>query len=118
MNRVASFRCLIAQSVSTLVLTACAGKMPPPPAIAYDSVSFQQAMVEPEPPKAIEIVTIPTPLPLPGQLLPPPLHIRASAPQPPAERVDAANNAALREPSSEGYINAMQVYPYTEGALY
>jgi type IV secretion system protein VirB9 len=73
--------------------------------------------VESEPPKAIEIVAIPTPLPLPGQLVPPPSEVRASA-QPPADRVDAANAAALREPSSAGYINAMQVYPYSEGALY
>jgi type IV secretion system protein VirB9 len=116
MNRIALFRSILVLSASVQVLAACASKMPPP-AIAYDSGVFQQAMVGSEPPKAIEIVTIPTPLPLPGQLLPPPLEIRASA-QPPAERVDAANNAALREPSSDGYINAMQVYPYTDGALY
>lgn len=36
----------------------------------------------------------------------------------PTARVEAANRAALREPSSAGYINAVQVYPYTEGALY
>ena len=36
----------------------------------------------------------------------------------PAERVAAANNAAVREPSRAGYINAVQVYPYAEGALY
>jgi type IV secretion system protein TrbG len=117
MNRIVSFRCIIVHSVSALVLTACAGKMPPPPAIAYDSIMFQQAMVETEPPKAIEIVTIPTPLPLPGQLLPPPSENRAGA-QPPTDRVDAANTEALQEPSTHGYINAIQVYPYTEGALY
>ena len=116
MKRIASFRCIIVQSVSALALAACASKAPPP-AISYDSASFQQAMVEAEPPKAIEIVTIPTPLPLPGQLQPPPSEISASA-QPPADRVDAANSAALLEPSTHGYINAIQVYPYTEGALY
>ena len=36
----------------------------------------------------------------------------------PTARVTAANRAALREPSSAGYVNAVQVYPYTEGALY
>ena len=116
MKRIPLFRCIIGQSVSALALAACASKVPPP-AIAYDSPMFQQAVVESEPPNSVEIVTIPTPLPLPGQLLPPPSEIGASA-QPPAERVDAANNAALREPSSDGYINAIQVYPYTEGALY
>jgi type IV secretion system protein VirB9 len=33
-------------------------------------------------------------------------------------RVDAANKAATREPSSAGFINAVQVYPYSEGVLY
>jgi type IV secretion system protein VirB9 len=32
--------------------------------------------------------------------------------------VDAANQAALREPSKDGYVNAVQVYPFSEGALY
>lgn len=36
----------------------------------------------------------------------------------PVERVTAANRAALREPSSAGYVNAVQVYPYAEGVLY
>lgn len=33
-------------------------------------------------------------------------------------RIDAANRAALREPSSAGFVNAVQVYPYSQGALY
>jgi type IV secretion system protein VirB9 len=36
----------------------------------------------------------------------------------PTAQVTAANQAALREPSSAGYINAVQVYPYSEGVLY
>lgn len=36
----------------------------------------------------------------------------------PAQRVSAANRAALREPSSAGFVNAVQVYPYAHGALY
>lgn len=36
----------------------------------------------------------------------------------PTARVVAANRAAVREPSSTGYINAVQVYPYSEGVLY
>lgn len=36
----------------------------------------------------------------------------------PTVSVTAANRAALREPSKDGYINAVQVYPYSEGALY
>lgn len=40
------------------------------------------------------------------------------APIPPTARVQAANQAALREPSNAGYLRAVQVYPYAEGALY
>jgi type IV secretion system protein VirB9 len=37
---------------------------------------------------------------------------------PPVSRVEAANRAAIREPSREGYVNAVQVYAWTQGALY
>ena len=33
-------------------------------------------------------------------------------------KVAAANKAALREPSNAGYLGAVQVYPYSDGALY
>lgn len=36
----------------------------------------------------------------------------------PAAKVVAANKAALQKPSTAGFIHAVQVYPYTEGALY
>jgi type IV secretion system protein VirB9 len=36
----------------------------------------------------------------------------------PTASVAAANLAALREPSSAGYVNAVQVYPWSEGVLY
>jgi type IV secretion system protein VirB9 len=39
-------------------------------------------------------------------------HRRDAAP------VSAANRAALREPSSAGFVNAMQIYPFAEGTLY
>jgi len=101
-------------STSALALAACAKK---PPSITYDSASFQPAQVQPDPPKPVKIVEVPKPLPLPGQLRPPP---SAPAPdsRPPQARVDAANQAALREPSKDGYVNAVQVYPFSEGALY
>jgi type IV secretion system protein TrbG len=106
---------IIVLSVSALALTACAGKTPPP-AISYDAADFQPAGLEAEPSRPVEIVEQPVPLPLPGQLLPPPTVRQDSGP--PTARVEAANRAATREPSSAGYINAVQVYPWTEGALY
>lgn len=95
--------------------TACAGKTPPP-TITLDGAQFQPAVLEAEPPRPVEIVQTPVPLPLPGQLLPRPTASRDAGL--PTARVEAANRAATREPSSAGYINAVQVYPWTEGALY
>lgn len=104
--------------ISAALLAACAGDAPPP-AIAYDSEAFRRAAAEPEPPRPVEIVTIPEPLPLPGQLKPlPESKESAEGDASPAERVEAANAAARREPAAEGYIDAVQVYPYSEGALY
>src|SRR3546814_6350935 len=36
----------------------------------------------------------------------------------PAGRVENANAAARVEPRREGYYNAIQIYPWSEGALY
>ncbi|EJL24480.1 P-type conjugative transfer protein TrbG [Caulobacter sp. AP07] len=101
--------------LSAAALAACAGKTPPP-AVVYDATDFRPAAIAPEPPKPVEIVLAPQPLPLPGQMLPPP-SVKPDA-RPPTVRVDAANRAATREPSSAGYVNAVQVYPWTDGALY
>lgn len=104
-------------SVSALSLTACNDNVPPP-AITYDSGEFKPAAVQAEPPKPVQIVTVPQPLPLPGQLQPPPSAHSANDNRPPTERVEAANQAALQEPTGHGYVNAVQVYPFTDGALY
>jgi type IV secretion system protein VirB9 len=64
----------------------------------------------------VEIVAVPTPLPLPGQLQPPPSEVKPDK-RPPTDQVDAANKAALQEPSAHGCINAVQVYPIGGRAL-
>ncbi|WP_454885466.1 P-type conjugative transfer protein TrbG [Sphingomonas oryzagri] len=63
----------------------------------------------------LEIVAIPTPLPLPGQLKP------IEPPQPqgdPKDRVGRANATARIEPDRTAWLNAIQQYPYADGALY
>ena len=74
-----------------------------------------------------EVIAIPVPLPLPGQLkqLPQASAPRAAGrsrpsqrPPAPRDRVGAANIAARIEPYEQGFVNAIQIYPYTEGALY
>jgi type IV secretion system protein VirB9 len=102
-------------SACALTLCACAHKQPPPQ-ITYDAATFLPAQIEAAPPKPVEIVTIAQPLPLPGQLQPPPSLVPEQ--RPPVARIDAANKAATEEPSTSGFINAMQVYPWSEGALY
>lgn len=106
----------LAPILLVLLLAACAAKEPPP-AIAYDGAAFHPATIAPEPPRPVEVVEIPVPLPLPGQLLPLPEPVKPDQRRP-TMRVAAANRAALQEPSAYGYINAIQVYPYSEGALY
>lgn len=107
----------LALTVSLLALTACSGNEKPP-AIGYDSDDFKAAAVQPDAPKPVQIVEVPNPVPLSGQLLPPPTsHGSHEAAAPPA-RVEAANRAAIQEPTGHGYVNAVQVYPFSEGALY
>lgn len=94
-------------------LTACAtgnARTVAPPA-------FKEAAVVPDPPQPVKIVAVAQPLPLPGQLQTLPKSVSREA-TPPQSRVNNANQRALQEPTSGGYINAIQVYPYTEGALY
>jgi len=70
-------------------------------------------------PRGIEIVPIPTPLPLPGQLKPLEAPIvRPSPPPNPRQRVGAANVAARMEPDRTAWLNAIQQYPFADGALY
>lgn len=76
---------------------------------------------------AAQVVAIPVPLPLPGQLQPLPQREPPTAagrsrpsrtPPSPRDRVGAAIEAARIEPDAGGFLNAIQQYPYTEGALY
>src|SRR5690606_2679360 len=79
-----------------------------------------QAQPLPEPPAPAEVVAIPEPLPLPGQLKPLPDTEEAKpAPEPVDEtvRVSRANAEARVAPTREGYVNAIQVWPYSDGAL-
>ena len=99
--------------VST-ALTGCATFKPPQ--IGYDDE--QPAVLQADPPKPVQVVELPKPLPLPGQLKPLPPQRSRPEPKDPRQRVDLANAAARVQPTRLGYINAVQVYPFTEGALY
>lgn len=102
-------------SASVTVLAACS-HLTLPPAITYDSAQFKPAKAQhdpapPAPPPPIPAGTVFGPmLPIPD--------VKPAVSAVPAETVESANRNALHEPSSDGYINAAQVYPYSENALY
>ena len=103
------------------VLAGCATQGKAPPAISLDEPVAVAAQPLPEPTPPVEVVEVPKPLPLPGQMkaLPNESQVKP-APEPSDEkvRVTRANEEARIAPTREGYVNAIQVWPYTDGALY
>lgn len=100
---------IAAALLSPTILAGCA-TMHKPPEIGYD------AHVPPLP-AAPTIVADPIPQPLHV----PPAWTPARGGQAagtPSARVENANAAARVQPRREGYYNAIQVYPWSEGALY
>ncbi len=103
--------------VTATALAGCATSSAKPPAIASPPAEIA-ATPAPEPARAVEVVAIPEPLPLPGQLKPLAGGARQPEPADPRSRVGAANAAARMQPARDGFLNAIQQYPYAEGALY
>jgi|TARA_A100001391_G_scaffold205466_1_gene207567 type IV secretion system protein VirB9 len=107
---------LLAALAVNLALTGCAtNRTYIPPEIDYDDMA--PAVLTVDPPAPVQVVELPTPLPLPGQLRPLDGE-REPDDRDPADRVLDANEEARMEPTQDGYINAVQVYPYSAGALY
>jgi type IV secretion system protein VirB9 len=91
------------------MLAGCA-TMKKPPEISYD------ASVPPLPPApAVATQQPPRPLHVPPGWTP---SRGGTAAGTPTARVQNANAAARVEPRREGYYNAIQIYPWSEGALY
>lgn len=99
---------------AVLLLAGCASQPPVPLDHAV------QAEPLPEIPKPIQVVEVPKLLPLPNQLkrLPAEGQERIKESLDAKSRVARANQEARVIPSQEGYINAIQVWPYADGALY
>jgi type IV secretion system protein TrbG len=118
-SRSASTRAVLLLSVAGLPAGVVAAKRAP----RIDLAQAVQAQPLAEAPKPVEVVAIPVPLPLPAQLKP---VSRASSLRganrsrsaDPRSRVGAANDAARVQPEGSGFINAIQQYPYADGALY
>jgi len=108
--------CLYVFPLTLLALAGCASQGKPPPSISLDEPVLAQPL--PEPPKPVEVVAVPEPLALPAQLKPlPELDEAPVAPEPADEKV-RVSRANAEAPTREGYVNAIQVWPFTDGALY
>ncbi|MFA7282227.1 MAG: P-type conjugative transfer protein TrbG [Sterolibacterium sp.] len=104
---------------TSMTLSGCATQGKPPPTITLDEPVAAQPL--PELPKPIEVVAVPQPLPLPEQLKLLPDEMEAKTVPESADekvRVTRANQEARIAPTREGYVNAIQVWPFTDGALY
>ena len=102
---------------STVLFSGCATQGTPPPSISLDGPV--QAQPLPEAPKPVEVVTVPEVLALPGQMKPLAGDAKATLESPDEKvRVTRANTEARVAPTREGYVNAIQVWPFTDGALY
>jgi type IV secretion system protein TrbG len=110
--------------IATVAIAAgCATHAKPPPDITLDesTSTMTAAHVLAEPPKPVEVVEVPKLLPLPEQLksLGSVAENRQVVESPDEKaRVARANAEARVAPSREGYVNAIQVWPYSDGALY
>jgi type IV secretion system protein VirB9 len=100
---------IAAALISATVLAGCA-TMKKPPEISYDSSV-------PPLPAIPAALTDDRPKPV---LIPPAWTVAhgGTAASTPTGRVESANTAARVEPRREGYYNAIQIYPWSEGALY
>jgi type IV secretion system protein VirB9 len=105
---------LLFATASVLAVSACASETPPP-AITYDAASFKPATQQHDPAAKPAVPQIAAGTVM-GPILPA-IPIKMAA-LPPTARVEAANHAALHEPTTSGYLNAVQIYPFSENALY
>lgn len=94
---------------SVMALAGCATPQRPPE-ISYDA----DVPPLPQPPYRV-VDEAPRPLHVPPAWTP---ARGGDAAETPAARVENANAAARVEPRREGYFNAIQIYPWSEGALY
>ncbi|MBC9250905.1 P-type conjugative transfer protein TrbG [Pseudomonas alcaligenes] len=111
--------CKSAFPLVLLALAGCTSQGKPPPRISLDEPV--QAQPLPEPPKPVEVVEVPKVLPMPAQMKLLPDAGEARSVLEPADeklRVSRANQEARVVPTREGYVNAIQVWPYSDGALY
>lgn len=118
MRQISFRKAIPALLISASALGACTTTSAKPRAIVQDAPREILATPAPKPERAVQVVAIPEPLPLPGQLKPVESSRPPSETADPRRRVGAANAAARVQPTRDGYLNAIQQYPWADGALY
>ena len=117
-------RLLLTSSALTLI-AACAtpaAQIMPDETRPFIAASQAEEIIE----RPVEIVSVAEALPLPGQLKPVSGALAGQTekdqepapPIAPEAAIEQGRKSALIEPSVDGYVNAIQIYPFTEGALY
>ncbi len=105
------YKAILAAILATTV-AACAS--PPPPVKAPSAFKPASEQHDPSPRATAPQIAAGTVL---GPKAPPPETV-ARTPSPPIAAVAIANRKALQEPASTGFVNAVQVYPFSDNALY
>jgi P-type conjugative transfer protein TrbG len=93
--------------------SACTHRLPE---ISYNPLAFMpaKAIIDSAPKPVAPEIAVAT---IVGPVLPP-VVVKTSKASSPKADVAQANRAALREPIARDYVNAVQVYPYAQNALY
>lgn len=89
--------------------------------VGANSVHAQVSAPQRANPTPSPVAATPTPAPV-GEAAAPalrrPLHHRARRSSPSIARVRTANREAIQEPQAGAFVNAVQIYPFSDGALY
>ena len=86
-----------------------------PPAISYDQTQFKPGTAQNDPAQP-HAPSVPVGAVIGPLAASPDVKMRGRTT--PTARVETANRHALREPTRDDYINAAQVYPFSDNALY
>ena len=86
-------------------------------ALSAASLAILSGSAQHAPPPAAKPHPAPTATASPPAKPPARKHVRKSV-SPGAARVAAANRAATQQPQAQGFVNAVQVYPFSEGMIY
>jgi P-type conjugative transfer protein TrbG len=103
----------------SLLLSACLAVLLGGCTVTTGGALNDQSPVTPAVPLPEPIPSMPKQITQTGTVIGPDLHVRAVRDvEPVTARVEKANRLALHEPIGTSYINAGQVYPFSDNALY